>query len=319
MNLPALALLSAGMALTATTCRSTPVPQMPAAPLVAAPLFGPAVGHEGIAGKADDHAGHVWLLAGNALVRVDLERRTETRTPLDVTPAGQCWGLARLSDGSLWTLKGRHAVIQIGDDGHVLREIPLQNPHLGLYADGDRLLFQEADMSPPNTALLASRPGGAERVPWGAMKTRPFDGLSLGVVAALNLLSCGVTWQREIPCWFPDEPVLSLVDPAGGTRRLELAGIDRIAPEKLVASSAPARPVRDVYLDADGTIWVLGSGAPPAQPTDLPGGWMLARYRLDGTSIDRHPLAEPVRLILRAGRGRALLLMGNGMVSEVVP
>jgi hypothetical protein len=321
MNLPTLALFSAGLAVVATTCRSAPGHQM-----AIRPLFGPVAGNEGIIGKADDHAGHVWLLAGNALVRVDLKNRTQTRTPLEIVPAGQCWGLARLADGSLWTLRGRHAVDQIGEGGEVLREIPLQSPHLGLFAVGDRLLFQEADISPPNPAFFAARPGNADRVVWGEMKTRTFDGFSLGVVAALNLVSCGVSWQPEIPCWFPDEPVVSLVDPSGRTRRLELAGLGRIAPEKLVASSAPARPVRDVYLAADGLLWVLGSGTPPAKPSNLPGkpsslpgGWVLARYRLDGTPIDRHSFREPVRLILWAGGGRALVLLGNGMVSEVIP
>ena len=40
------------------------------------------------------------------------------------------------------------------------------------------------------------------------------------------------------------------------------------------------RPVRDAYVDASGTIWILSSGAPPEHAPDLPGGWVLARYGL---------------------------------------
>jgi hypothetical protein len=282
------------------------------------PLFGPVVGAEVIVGRAEGD-GVVWILAGRHLVRVDLEARRTQRTALKIGPGESCWGLARLQDGSLWTLKGRTSIVRLEADGSVSREIRLPGPHLGLFASGDRLVYQEAEFTPPADALKTGLPGDERTQPWSEMTTRAFATLARGSAVALNMVSCGGSRGAERACWFPDEAAVSLIDPAGRTRRVALTGLEVVAPEVLLTAENPPRPVRDAYVDEGGTLWVLSTGKPPSGAADQPGGWILARYRPQGESLGARMLPESARLILRATAGRALLLTGGGMVAEVVP
>jgi hypothetical protein len=296
------------------TCSTS---QLPAAGLD--PVFGPVIGRELISGRADDEAGRVLLMAGGkAVVTIDLDAHESTRTAIQI-PSADCWGLGRLTDGSLWTLRDRHALVAIGPFGELQREIPLRAPTLGLFSAGDRLLYVEANAEPPAPAVRAGAPGAAANETWSDLRLRTFNGLNHAAMMALNQVVCGVGRRAETPCWFADETAISLIDRAGRTRRVELAGLEHVAPEVLVASDRPMRPIRDVYVDPSGTIWILSSGTPPDHAPDLPGGWMLARYRSGGQAIDRRQLSAPVRLILRADGGRAVVLTGAGMVSEVRP
>lgn len=301
----------------ATSCAARP-PES----LALRSLFGPAIGNEVIAGRAEDAEGRgavVLLVGERVLVGIDVAAGTVTRQPLQLSADARCWGLARLRDGSLWTLKGRHALAQVVlATGGIEQEVPLAEAHFGLFGEGDRLLYQPADFVPPAPALFAGAPGDRQHVAWSALRTRSFA-LARASVAALNLVSCGTGPRAERPCWFPDEPALYLVDDAGNTRRIELPGLDRVAPEVLLTADNPARPVRDAYVDAVGTIWVLSTGASPSPAPDMPGGWVLARYGPRGEPMGVRRLSEPVRLILRAEPGRAYLLTGAGMVAEVIP
>jgi hypothetical protein len=284
-------------------------------------LFGPAIGNEVIAGRAEDVDGQgpVLLLVGDrVLVAIDPAARTVRRQPMQLPADASCWGLARLRDGSLWTLKGRHVLAHVLETGSIEREVRLEEAHFGLFGEGDRLLYQPADFIPPAPALVAGVPGDRQRVAWSALRTRSFA-LARASVAALNLVSCGTGPRPERPCWFPNEPALYLVDEAGSTRRIELSGLHTVAPEVLLTSDNPARPVRDAYVDATGTIWVLSTGDPPSPAPDVPGGWLLARYGPKGEPMGVRRLSEPVRLILRAQPGRALVITGSGMVAEVIP
>ena len=143
--------------------------------------------------------------------------------------------------------------------------------------------------------------------------------LATGAAAALNLASCGVSLTSEIPCWFPDEPSLFLITESGVTRSIALEGLPHPAPELLINARVPQRPVRDVFVEPDGTMWVISTGTRLDGVSDVPGGWLIARYGRQGEPIDRRQLPEPVRIILRASRGRALVLTGAGMVAEVQP
>src|SRR4029079_16264796 len=112
-------------------------------------LLGPGIGHEIIAGRADDQAGRTWLLVGErTLVTIDMQESSMERHPQQVGDAA-CWGLARLADGSLWTLKGRSTALRISASGEVVEEIPLGSPHFGVFAAGDRLVVQPAAFRPP--------------------------------------------------------------------------------------------------------------------------------------------------------------------------
>jgi hypothetical protein len=301
-------------------CQTTTVGQAPGSTLTPAPLFGPVLGAEVIGGRADEGGEVVWLLAGgNAVVRVNLNARRAERTPLSLVPGDQCWGLARLRDGSLWTLKGRRSVVQIETDGRLTREIALAAPHFGLFASGDLLVYQQADFTPPAPALKAAIPGDEHPQPWSAMTTRTFETLARASVAALNMVSCGSSRTGERACWFPDEAAVTLIDPSGGSRRVALAQLPVTPPEVLLTAENPPRPVRDVYVDETGVLWVLSSGKAPAGGPERPGGWILARFGPRGEPLGVQSLSEPVRLLLRASSGRAVVLTGAGMVAEVIP
>jgi hypothetical protein len=282
------------------------------------PLFGPVIPREVIGGRTDDGRGRLWLLAaGEAIVTVDLHAGVASRTSIATRTAGSCWGLARLDDGSLWTLVGRDTLAQIAGDGRIAREIPLPEPHFCLYARGDRLVYQPARFVQSGGLLFAGVPGDPNPKPWSEIEPRSFPALARASAAALNMIACGVTRTAEQPCWFPDDTAVALVGPAGQTRRLELAGLTRVPPEVLLTSDNPAKPLRDVCVDETGAIWVLSSGSPRRAEGDAPGGWLLGQYTAAGTLVGLRQLSEAVRLILNVDRDRLVVLSGAGMVAEV--
>ena len=283
------------------------------------PLFGPIVSREVIGGRAGGGE-IVWLLSGGeAIVRVDLRAHTAARASLAIPPGESCWGLAQLDDGSMWTLKGRRTLAQIGSQGRIVREIPLAEPHFGLYAHGRRLVFQPARFVAAGRLLLAGTPGDPHPEPWSALEPRAFPTLARVSVAALNMVACGQSRTGEQPCWFPDDTTVALIRSDGSTRRVSLDGLVRVPPEVLLTSENPTRPVRDVSIDEDGSIWVVSSGAAPPGASAGPGGWLLAKYSGSGALTRISRLSEPVRLILHAEPRRLLVLTGTGMVGEVVP
>jgi hypothetical protein len=296
-------------------CRTPSVSQAPGTVTVT-PIFGPVIGPEVIAGRADEGE-QVLLLAGSAdLIRVDLAAARSSRVRLRVGAAEQCWSLARLAHGSLWTLKGRRTLARVERDGRVLEETALADAHFGLFAAGDRLVYQRADFAPPAPALQVGSPDGERRMPWSTIATRTFPSLARASVAALNMLSCGESASEERPCWFPDEAAVWMVTGSGATRRVPLVGLDVVAPETLLTSDHPRRPVRDAYVDAGGDIWILSSGTPPVD-LDMPGGWVLARYAPTGAPKGAARLSEAARILLRADRRRILVLTSHGMVGRV--
>ena len=300
------------LALLLVSCRHAGTPVTPVR------LFGPVIGNEIIAGRADDGAGKpvMVLVAERSLVSIDVQRRTSSRTDLALADASSCWGLARLSDGSLWTIRDWKMLRQISAAGDTLREFTLDGAHAALFSAGDRLLFQRAEFVAPDQALTAGRPGDARREPWSTLQTRSYK-LARASVAALNLVTCGPTRAEERACWFPDEPAVALIDTAGRTRRMELPGIPRVAPEVLLTSDNPARPVRDAFVDRTGSLWVVSAGSPVDDKAHPPGGWLLAHFAPAGTPLERLDLTEPARLILDADSAHVVLLLGSGYVAEV--
>jgi hypothetical protein len=281
-------------------------------------LFGPVIGNEIIAGRAETGPGHPALIlaAEHDLVSIDVDHQQTTRRPLVLADASSCWGLARLSDGSLWTIRDWRTLRQISPGGETVREFPLDGAQAALFSAGDRLLFQRAEFVAPDQALTAGKPGEARREPWGTLQTRPYK-LARTSVAALNLVTCGPTRAEERACWFPDDPGVALIDGSGRTRRLELAGIPHVAPEVLLTSDNPARPVRDAFVDRSGAIWVISAGTPVEGAPQPPGGWLLAHFAPAGDPLERFDLTEPARLILEANTHHVVLLLGSGYVAEV--
>jgi len=297
-------------------CRATQAGQEPGLALIAS-LFGPVVSSEVIRGRADE-GNRVLLLAGDrALVDIDLAARHARRIPIALAAGESCWGLGRLDDGSLWTLKGRTVVSQIDRAGGIGRDIPLGEPHLNLFAAGAQLIYQRAAQEPGAPLLTAGPPGAVVTEPWSGMKARVFAGFARPQATALNMVACGATAGLERPCWFPDEAAVSLITTRGDTRRVSLPGLDLVAPEILLAAENPRPPIRDAFVDARRRIWILSSGESPPGEAGRPGGWILARYAENGTPDGRVRLQEPARLLLRADEGRVLVLSGAGHVGEV--
>jgi len=280
--------------------------------------FGPVLGNELIVGHAI--AGRTaWLaMGGDALIQVDLDSARFTRAALHPLNEGEhVWGLARTNAGEMWTLIGRTTLAQIENDGGIVRRIALDEPHVGVFGGGKELVFQIMNLHPPAAALEAGPPGGATRHSWGGMRIRDLP-FTRGAVAALNLVSCGATAGAVMPCWFPDQPSLTLTDRSGASRDLVLDGLPVVAPELLLASDNPRRPIRDVLVTAANAVWVLGSGeSPGSEASARPGGWLLARYDLDGRLFRRAQLPEPARLILGVRDDTCLLLAWDGRVVEV--
>lgn len=282
--------------------------------------FGPIADLGMISGHVMDDAAGVVLLAGEAsLVAIDMDAGTQRTVALPCSGSNRCWGLARLTDGSLWTLRGMHAVLQVSRNGEVVREMGLDRAQLGIHGAGSRLVLQPGTLPAGQPVLFAGTASALAQDAWSTMRARPFDTLATGAAAALNLVSCGVSLTAEIPCWFPDEPSLFLIAGSGATRVVELQGLPRAAPETLINARVPQRPVRDVFVESDGTIWVISTGRPTNGAVEATGGWLIARYGKRGEPIDQRQLPEPARIILRAAHGRALVLTGGGMVSEVEP
>ena len=282
--------------------------------------FGPAITSEVIVGHLVT-GGSAWILTdGDALVHIDLEGERYTRNVLrPLAPGEHPWGLASVAGGGMWTLLGRTLLAELSGDGRILRRVNLTQPHMGVFGGGRHLLYQVVSFQPPADALLAGPPGEDGRRPWGAMKTRALP-LARTAVAALNLVSCGSTAGRSVPCWFPDLAEVTLTDSTGSSRTLALEGLPLVAPEVLLASDNPQRPVRDALISASNDLWVLGSGrAPSAGSPDRRGGWLLAKYSENGKLMRRIQLPEPARLLLSVSDDRCLLLAWNGSVVEVRP
>lgn len=296
-------------------CDPAPQARRPAdLPLPLTRLFGPVLSHQVIAGR-EEEPGLVMLLVERAIVRVDLRAQRASSTAIQVDVGERCWGLARVADGSLWTLKGRNALARIASDGRVVGAMTLSEPHAGLFAVGDRLVYQKAVSTAPEPALRAAAPGG-EPIAWSDLRVRSFPGLDRAQASALSLVACGLSRVPERACWFPDEAAVAIISPDGHTRRLVLPGLTAVAPEVLLTANNPRRPIRDAYVDDQRRIWVLSSGEPATGSVD-PGGWMLARYGADGTPDGQARFAEPVRLILRVDGHRVIVLAGSGYVSEL--
>jgi hypothetical protein len=299
-----------------SACQAASHPQLASAATISA-SFGPVISTQVIRGREEDAGGDVLLLVDTTIVRVDLARRHISKTTIGVEAGEACWGLARLADGSLWTLKGRNAVVRIEPDGRVSKVIPLGEAHAGLTASGNRLVLQRAIAAAGEPALYAAAPDAPDRRPWSDLEVRSFPNIARAQVSVLSLVACGRSLVPARPCWFPDEAALALIEPDGRTLRVSLNGIAPVTPELLLTAENPKRPVRDAYVDARRRIWVLSTGEPPSDGDDRPGGWLLARYTADGTLDGMVSLSEPVRLILRVDAARVTVLAGSGRVGEI--
>ena len=226
------------------------------------------------------------------------------------------WGLATTREGEMWTLIGRATLAQVGEDAEIVKRIGLSESHVGLFAAGRDLVFQVMNLHPPDYALTAGSPGGATRRPWSGMRTRDLP-FTRGAVAALNLVSCGSSAGAVIPCWFPDTAAITLTDRSGASREIPLDGLPVVAPELLLASDNPRRPVRDAFVTAGNMVWVLGSGEPPGGDTSTrPGGGCWRGTTSRGGCSAASSCPNPRESSSVRARTRACSSRGTGALSR---
>src|SRR5512140_2184610 len=94
----------------------------PAQPATMVRVFGPVMARDVIAGRAeerDPRAPVRLLVAERDLLTIDVDSRSATRRPLDIGPASRCWGLARLDDGTMWTLRDWRILARVDATGRI--------------------------------------------------------------------------------------------------------------------------------------------------------------------------------------------------------
>lgn len=231
-------------------------------------------------------------------------------------PSDRVWGLARLADGTLWTLLDRTTLGRLTGSGEVVRRLMLTEPHFGLFGLGMHLVYQTIPTTTRAIVLTKGPPGNLDRQPFGTLRLREFDGMRAEVWAA-NLVSCGATRSAILPCWFPDQPVVDLIDSNGVGRQLSLKNL-RGSPlvSSTLASNRP-QPLWDALVTGN-EIWVVSSAAtPPGSPDAGPLRWRLFRYALDGRVLSQVRLASPPRVILGVSAGIGYLLTAHGRIERV--
>jgi hypothetical protein len=223
-----------------------------------------------------------------------------------LTRGDKVWGLACLSDGTLWTMASPRSVARVDERGQVRERIPVHLPRVAMFGAGDRLLFQQLP-SPPGVSVLATSP------PREPTAIRPWAGLTTRTVStradqlARNLTNCGIGSGRWMPCWFADDLRFTISD-GRSARVVALNGLHTGTLDK-------EAPIWDVALTPSDYVWVLINlgGA-----RDHRAGGRLVRAREGTSDVIAASLDPPARQILLASESRCLLLAADGSLVEVV-
>jgi hypothetical protein len=251
-------------------------------------------------------ANTTWLLTDwPELIAVSATRKVVVRPVKGVTPMDRLWGLACLSDGSLWTLAAGRVMARLGTDGTVRERVDLRAPRLALFGWLDRLLFADLPTPVGKPLLGTSLPRERSSTPWPKFLGRMAE--SRAEVIARNLVNCGIGRGRELPCWFADDRRITISD---GTTA-HSTSFAALYEGKFDA----AAPIWDVAVGGADTLWLLISTPAPAGGRKL-GGRLVKTNRAGATlaSLELHPLA---RTILHAGETHCALLTVDGHVMEI--
>lgn len=251
--------------------------------------------------------GITWLLnQKKQLVAIGIEqRRISVQAIAGFRSEEDPWGLACLSDGSLWTLASARTLAGIRSHA-VTDRTSLPLPRFALFATGDHLLYAEMPVVVGKPVLATGRasPPFAQR-PWVGLLGRTAPS-SVGQLTK-NLIGCGIGVGEQIPCWFADENLISIGDGTAQTVRR--------APISNSPGVDPTLPIRDVALAGPDRVWVLARAARGIAGTQ-PGGRLIATDRL-GTASQGVDLRPAARLILAATETTCWLLTIDGMLMEV--
>jgi hypothetical protein len=200
-----------------------------------------------------------------------------------------------------------HDLVRLDRKGRVQERVAVPLPRIALFAAGDRLLFQALPVASGASALMTGPP----RQP---AASRPWPGLTSHRAStreaqlAQNLVTCGIAYERQVPCWFIDQTEFTISDGAMA-RTVKLPSITIPVVDR-------AMPVRDIALAADKWFWYVLAGRRDAALGRAPGLRLIrAHEQLDGaSSIDLRPGA---RVILSVTNSRCRLLLADGSIAEV--
>lgn len=229
----------------------------------------------------------------------------------------QLWGLARLDDGSLWTLVGRRMLARVSPAGRIDRRIELSRPILNVFGWRRGLVFHEATPKAGGSVLtirnvdeLVAETG---EVPFGRLRVR--DHATRVERLAFSLVLCGSSAGVALPCWFTHALGVDLARPAEQDAIVPLEGLGLQPPRELTIGDLETRgPIRDVYLDAAGALWVLASRV---WGDTAISALQVARYTTAGRLTGRIDLDLGARLILGTRGDTCVLLTRTGSVREV--
>jgi hypothetical protein len=254
-------------------------------------------------------ANTTWLLTdGPELIAV-----SGTRHELVVRPVkgiglmDRPWGLACLSDGSLWTLATSTVMVRLGAEGVVRERIDLPVPRLVLFAWLDRLLFFSLPVPVATPLLATSLPRERSSIPWPRFLARTAASRSEEI--ARNLVNCGIGYRRDLPCWFADERRATISNGSNAST-LSFAALS----ERDVDNEAP---IWDLAIGGVHSIWLLISTTTAGVRGHKAGG-RLVKTDKQGTQLGEMELATPARTILAATDTTCLLLTVTGTLVEVV-
>jgi hypothetical protein len=217
------------------------------------------------------------------------------------------WGLACLADGALWTLATARTLARLGPDGSVGERVRLPAPWIQVYGAGDRLLFEPLPARIGMPLLSAVTPTRVQEAnAWRGLNGRPgqdgIDGLTV------NLVTCGLSRDRTVPCWFPSEATVVVSD-GMRARRYSFEWIK----EKDVNRAAPLRDVAHVEGER---IWLLPSSTRLEQGRRVGSRIVLATR--GGHELARLDLEAPARLIVSATAVSCVVLTVAGELVEVI-
>ncbi len=266
---------------------------------------------ETIAGRAVGERSVFLLTENRSLIEITWPGGRYTRlTVQGAGPDDEPWGLARLSSGELWTLLNRNTLGRLSPEGRVGRRLELDRPHVGLFALGRQLLYQAFDSRSGPTVEIGP-PGNDSRRLLGDLRPRSV-GFALPHALLAGLVMCGPAAHADVPCWFPGEIVLHLIDTLGGIRVAQLTHLQPGDTPSANLEEHPG-PILDAYSSSQ-TIWILATQENSSRGAD---GWRVLKYDQEGRLLKSRPLGLPARLILSGTEHAIHLLMRSGLVEEI--
>lgn len=265
----------------------------------------PRIGSALIVGRAA--CGHdIWLLNETPeLIKVSLSPPHVTAVRLHrLELEDEPWGLACLTDGTLWTLVSPRTLGRVQPDGTIVERVRFRLPRIALFGWGERILFEQMPTVAGAPILVSGVPRAPlEAKPWPGLKGRADPKPEVRLTR--NLLACGLGLGASLPCWFPDESEITVSDGAS-VRRIPI-------PSARARDTDPRTPIWDVALVPPAGLWALTTvrGTKPAT------GARLVRADWRGVESRRVEGGWTARLILAASPRACWLLTGTGELMEI--